>query len=176
MVRGRGGRAWFRSMAWAALLLAWPLMGGVSAQERGGPRIDLAAGWVWFVDDTLVDEGLIGAALRFHITPRLSVGPELGYIDGDNHSHLVLTGNVTWDLVAPDRRPRVVPFLVAGAGLYQTRETFRTGPYTSSEGAFTAGGGVRARVSERISVGVESRMGWEPHLRINGFVTARLGR
>ena len=32
------------------------------------------------------------------------------------------------------------------------------------------GGGVRARVSDRVILGAEARVGWETHLRVNGFV------
>jgi len=95
-----------------------------------------------------------------------------------HHSHLVATGNVTWDVLAPtNRRPhRVTPFLVAGGGVFQTREHFFNGTYTSSEGAFTAGGGVRALVGDHVTLGLEMRVGWETHIRINGLVGVQLGR
>jgi hypothetical protein len=99
-------------------------------------------------------------------------------IHGAHHSHLVVTGNVTWDVLAPtNRRPRmVIPFLVGGVGLFQTREGFFNGTFSSSEGAFTAGGGVRALVSDRVTFGLETRLGWETHVRVNGFVGLHLGR
>jgi opacity protein-like surface antigen len=70
----------------------------------------------------------------------------------------------------------VTPYVVAGAGLFQTRESFFNEDVSSTEGAFTVGGGVRAFVSDRVSVGVEARMGWEPHIRINGVVGIAVGR
>lgn len=111
------------------------------------------------------------------LTPRLSAGPELSGIAGDGHSHLILTGNLTFDMrqATAGRPARVTPFLVAGGGLYQTRERFRTGPYTSSEGAFTLGGGVRVRAGTRGHVGVEARIGWEAHLRVNAVAGFRVG-
>jgi hypothetical protein len=63
-----------------------------------------------------------------------------------------------------------------GGGLFQTHESFFDDAVTSSEGAFTAGGGVRARVGDRISVGVDARVGWETHIRVGGMVAIRLGR
>ena len=60
--------------------------------------------------------------------------------------------------------------------MFQTREQFFTGTYTSREGAFTAGGGVRAFVGDRVTVGLDVRLGWEPHVRINGLVGLQLGR
>jgi hypothetical protein len=68
------------------------------------------------------------------------------------------------------------PFLVAGGGVFQTREHFFNGTYTSSEGAFTAGEGVWAFVGDRVTFGLEMRLGWEPHVRINGLVGPQPGR
>ncbi len=160
------------------VLLAAPMTHLAAAQDLPGPAVELAAGWVGFADDGIVSEGLIGGAARWYLLPHFSVGPEVVYMNGDNHSHLMVTGNVTWDLLAPtNRRPRAVtPFLVAGGGVFQTREHLFNGTYTSSEGAFTGGGGVRALVADRLTLGFETRVGWEPHIRINGLIGLRLGR
>jgi hypothetical protein len=53
---------------------------------------------------------------------------------------------------------------------------FANEDFTHTEGAFTAGGGVRAPVGKRVTVGVDARIGWETHIRINGVVGVRLGR
>jgi hypothetical protein len=160
------------------VLLAAPMAGLAAAQDRPATAADLAAGWVGFADDGIVSESLVGGAARWYVLPRVSVGPELVYMPGAHHSHLVVTGNVTWDMLAPTsgRPHRVTPFLVAGGGVFQTREHFFNGTYTSSEGAFTAGGGVRAFVADRVTVGLEVRLGWETHVRINGLVGLQLGR
>lgn len=162
----------------AFVLLAAPMAHPAAAQDRPAPAVELAAGWVGFADDGIVSEGLVAGGARLYLFPRVSVGPELVYIDGPNHSHLVVTGNVTWDVLAPtNRRPhRITPFVVAGGGVFQTREHLFNGTYTSREGAFTAGGGVRAFVGDRVTVGLEMRVGWEPHVRINGLVGLQLGR
>jgi hypothetical protein len=162
----------------ALALLAGPMASLAAAQDRPGPVAEFTAGWVGFADDGIVSESLVGGAARFYLLPRVSVGPEVAYIQGENHSHLVVTGNVTWDLFSPaSGGPRpVTPFLVAGGGVFRTRETFFAGTFTSSEGAFTGGGGVRAVVGDRVTVGVETRVGWELHLRISGSVGFRLGR
>ena len=114
--------------------------------------------------------------VRLYLAP-VSVGPELVYIHGDNHSHLMVTGNVTWDLLAPTngRPPAITPFLVVGGGCFQTRETFFSGSFTSREGAFTAGGGVRSVVGDRVTIGADARIGWELHLRVNGLVGTTAG-
>jgi hypothetical protein len=153
-------------------------MAGVSlAQHRPGSAVEFAAGWVGFADDGIVSEGLVGGAARMYVLPRISVGPEIVYIGGTSHSHLTVTGNVTWDVVGSTsaRQRRLIPFLVAGGGLFRTRESFPSGAFTSSEGAFTAGGGVRGLIGNRVTAGIDARIGWELHLRIGGLIGVRFG-
>jgi hypothetical protein len=164
--------------ALAIAMLALPAR-PVPAQERPGPMGEVAAGALLFADDGVVTEGFVGGVARFYVLPRISAGPEIAYIRGENHSHLMLTGNVTFDLVRPlNSEPRpVTPFAVVGGGLFRTRELFPNNEvFTSSEGAFTAGGGVRALVGKYMIVGAEARIGWELHIRLNGIVGVRLGR
>lgn len=146
------------------------------AQERPAPTVEFAFGTLLFADDGIVGEGFGGGAGHFYLSPRVSVGPEIAFIQGQNHSHFMATANLTCDLVAPlsGRRP-VTPFVVLGGGLFQTHEHFPVGDFTSTEGAFTAGGGVRALLGNRVTAGVEARVGWEAHIRVNGFVGIRLG-
>ena len=158
------------SIVLVTLLLAMPEM--ALAQDPPPASVDLQAGWIGFADDGIVSETMFAGAMRWYASPRVAIGPELIYIAGGNHSHFVVTGNATFDLL---RDRRVTPFLVAGGGLFQTREDFPGMPsFTSNEGAFTAGGGVRVAAGDRITLGVDVRMGWEPHLRINGVLGIRL--
>ena len=168
----------FRLAVGVVVLLVAPMAHLAMAQNRPGPAAELEAGWVGFADDGVVSESLVGGALRLYLRPRLSVGPEVVYLHGDNHSHLMVTGNVTWELLAPTngRPPSITPFFVLGGGIFQTRETFSAGAFTSREGAFTAGGGVRAVVGDRVTIGADARIGWELHLRISGLMGLRLGR
>jgi hypothetical protein len=154
-----------------ALLIA-PLSGSAASQELPAPVVELSAGWVGFPDDGTVSERLIGGTARWYLSPRISVGPEIVHIQGSGHSHLVATGNLTWDLHPPATGSlfHVTPFVVVGGGVFQTRQTFFTGPFTANEGAFTAGGGVRVLVNNRVTIGAEARIGWELHLRVNGLV------
>ena len=156
-----------------ALILAIPSQ--VGAQARPAPAIDLFAGWTGFADDGIVSETQFGAAARWYVTPRLSVGPEFVHIAGESHSHQILTGNLTFDFVSPTRPGRVVPFVVVGAGLFRTSESFPQSSFASSEGAFTAGGGIRYAATRRVSVGIDARVGWELHTRVTGLVSIRLG-
>jgi hypothetical protein len=149
------------------------------AQQRPTPVAEVAAGALLFADDGVVTEGFLGGTARVYVLPRVSIGPEIAYVAGNNHSHLTLTGNVTFDFVRPiaGQPRRITPFAVVGGGLFQTRERFlNTGTFTSSEGAFTAGIGVRTMIGDRVMVGAEARLGWEPHVRLNGMVGVRLGR
>ena len=156
----------------AFAMLAPPLAGMVSAQQPPRSAIDVVAGVLIFPDDGTVREGMVGGSARFYVTPRLAVGPEITFVQGDRHSHLIATGNLTFDFLGPDggRRPTVTPFLVVGGGWYHTREQFPAGAFNSHEGAFTAGGGVRGLIGDRLYVGAEARIGWELHLRANGLV------
>jgi hypothetical protein len=163
---------------WLAGLLS--CAGSAQAQDRlPAPIVEVAAGALNFPDDGgMVTEGFVGGTLRFYLRPRLSVGPELSYVTGERHHHLILTGNVTIDVIGPTRGApaRVTPFFVAGAGLYRTSEQFPFEDFTHTEGSFTAGGGVRALVGSRVTVGAEARVGWELHVRVNGVVGIQLGR
>ena len=161
----------------AVVVMATPL--AAAAQERPSPAAELAVGTLLFADDGVVSEGFVGGTARFYVLPRVSVGPEIAYIQGENHNHLMLTGNATFDLVGPvSGQPRpITPFVVVGGGLFRTSES-RPGNevFTSNEGAFTAGGGVRAIVGKYLIVGAEARIGWELHIRLNGTVGVRFGR
>ena len=156
------------------IVLACPGATSASAQDRPAPVVEAAAGALVFPDDgEAVREGFLGGAARFYLSPRVSIGPEVAFVSGDSHVHFMLTGNVTFDLLRPTgRRPRAfTPFVVVGGGLFQTRHEFAgASAFTHTEGAFTAGGGVRARVRDRVILGAEARVGWETHLRVNGFV------
>lgn len=169
------------SPAFLAIAIAWvalPFATTAAAEPRPGPVAELAVGSLLFADDGVVKERFVGGTGRFYVRPRISVGPEIAYIEGERHNHLMLTGNVTFDFLRPldGRRRRIAPFAVVGGGLFRTRESFPNEVFTSSEGAFTAGGGVRALAGERVTIGAEARVGWELHLRLNGTIGVRLGR
>lgn len=136
--------------------------------------LEAGAGWTGFVDDARIDSATAVAGGRVAITPRLSVGPELVYFHGDRRRHLALTGNIVFDVLPARGAPRLTPFVVAGLGLFQTREDFQTGPFTSSEPAFTTGGGLRVPIGRRVDAAIDARIGWEPHLRVTGGLSVRL--
>ena len=67
-------------------------------------------------------------------------------------------GNLTFDVLPPrNGKPRpITPF----------------GPFafTSYEGAFTAGGGVRGWLTDRVYALADVRCGWELHMRVNAGI------
>jgi hypothetical protein len=150
----------------------------VGAQTRPLPAVEFAAGTLLFADDGIVPEGFAGGAARVYWSPRLSVGPEISIVSGQRHSHVIVTGNLTFDLVAPiGGTPRAVtPFVVVGGGVFRTNEEFPFESFSATEGAFTAGGGVRVAIGRRAFVGGEARVGWEAHFRLHGLIGVHFGR
>lgn len=163
---------------WVVLgvLAAGCLVTGGSARAQ---VVELTGGYAAFVDDAAIGHGLVGGHGRWQVTPRLGIGPEVTYMKGPGADRdLFVTGNLTWDFV-PTRTPRpglIVPYVLGGAGFF--RHFDRIGPlsFASNEGTFTAGGGARVWVTERVYVGGEARFGWELHTRVGGTVGVQLGR
>jgi hypothetical protein len=151
----------------AALVWAVPAFG-----QQTTAAAEFAGGWAGFVDEALIDHAVIGGGARFHLTPRISIGPELVYMRGPGTDRdLFLTGNITFDFVTRPpgaRAGSVNPFLVAGAGLMMHSDRFASGTFTSYEGALTGGGGARVWLTDRVYALGEWRIGWEPHTRITG--------
>ncbi len=116
---------------------------------------------------------MFGGAARVYLTPRISVGPEITYMRGPNTDRdWYFLGNFTWDIRHPraGRPPRVSPFLIAGGGFFTHSDRFLSGTFTSSEGAFAAGGGTRVHITDRVYAMGDFRIGWELHYRITGGI------
>jgi hypothetical protein len=151
-----------------------------SAQTRDArpaPAVEFLAGYAGFADDATIDHAIAGTAARVYLTPRLAIGPEFVYMWGPNWDRdLFLTGNLTFDVLPPrDRRPRrVTPFLIAGGGLSQHSDRFGPSNFTSYEGAFTGGGGVRGWINDRVYAFGDVRFGWELHVRVNAGIGVSL--
>ena len=157
----------------AALLVTAGAALAQSTENRPEPAVEFLAGYAGFVDDATIDHAMVGAAGRVYLTPRVAVGPEFVYMRGPNEDRdLFLTGNLTFDILPPfaGRPRRVTPFLVAGGGFFQHSDRFGPSTFTSYEGAFTAGGGVRGWISDRVYALADVRFGWELHARVNAGV------
>jgi hypothetical protein len=154
----------------------WPVTSRAQG-SAGQPVVEFAVGHAGFADDAMIHHAVFGGSVRWHVSPRVSLGPELVYLRGpESDRDVMLTGNVTFDWLAPNVGRRWTPFLVAGGGLFRHRD--RIGPlsFSSTEGAFTTGIGARGRLTDRWFVGGEWRVGWELHSRINAIVGVRLGK
>lgn len=145
--------------------------------SRPAPVVEGALGWAGFGDEGIIHHSLVGAAWRGYVTRRISLGPELQYMVGPGSDRdLILTGNVMVDILAPtpDRPRRTTPFVVLGGGLFRNSQRFANETFSSTEGAFTVGAGLRAWASERVFVAADARLGWEPHLRVAALVGVAL--
>ena len=154
-----------RAAAVVLLLLLSPIHGG--AQDRAWVS-EGTAGYAGFVDDATKNYWVVAGSVRRYLTPRLSVGPEIVVMGNSNlltDRLAMATGNVVFDL-SPGTGRRLTPFVVGGLGMFFSRDQVRNGPFWSNDPAFTAGGGVRARLGDGASIGAEYRLGWEPHHRL----------
>jgi hypothetical protein len=156
-----------------------PVAAPAPSAAPAAPRTMLegAAGWAGFGDEGIIHHTLIGAAWRGYVSRRISLGPEVQFMSGPGSDRdLILTGNVMVDLLArtADRPRPTTPYVVLGGGLFRHTQRFPTGTSTSTEGAFTAGVGLRTWVNERVYVAADARLGWEPHLRVAALVGVAL--
>ena len=141
-------------------------------QTDSAVSAEVITGWAGFVDDGTVGHTVIGGSVRLQLGRRISVGPELVSMRGPGHQDIFITGNLTFDVRSqtPGNPPRVGPFLVIGFGGMHNTERTGTGDFSSWEGAFTGGGGVRVMLTPTLFALAEARVGWEPHLRFTGGV------
>ena len=156
------------------LTLIFTLIALPSAAQSLAGAAEIFGGYAGFVDDATIAHGVVGGNARIYLSPRVAVGPEFVYMRGPRFDRdLFVTGNVTFDILAPREGRRVMPFVVAGGGV--TRYSGRIGSFTftSWEGTFTGGGGVRVDLTERLFVTGDARIGWEPHLRYTGGAGVR---
>ena len=131
---------------------------------------EATAGGAWFLDDSAIGHSLVGVSARVWLSPRVSVGPEYTYWvgPGDDRDQ-TLTGNVTYAF----RASGATPFVVGGVGIFRHSDRLGGQLFTSTEGAYTVGGGVRIPFSTGWYVAPEVRMGCEPHMRFHVAVGRR---
>ena len=153
-----------------AVVCLIPASAAAQISEPRPVALDVSGGYGAFVDESPVEHVTAGGAVRWRLSPKLSVGPEVVFMKGPGGDRdLFLTGKVVVDF-APRRR--VSPYLVADGGLMLHRDAFFPhSAFWSREGAVSFGMGARVRVASRIWLAPEVRLGWEPHLRIGGVLT-----
>ena len=172
------GRSVAAVAVWGALFAGGEARAQEPPSTRPAPVVEGSLGWAGFGDEGIVHHTLLGAGARYYLSRRFSIGPELQYMVGpDSDRDLILTGNVVIDVLATVDRPRrTTPYLVAGGGLFRNSNRFQSGSFSSTEGAFTAGVGIRGWTSERVFLALDARLGWEPHFRLAGTVGVAIGR
>jgi hypothetical protein len=159
----------------AAGVAAFMTMLAPAAYAQGQrTAVEGIGGYAGFLDESVMHHSVLGSAARWYLLPRVAVGPELVYMKGlGDDRDLVLTGNVTFDVLSGARA--VTPFLVAGGGIFRHSDRFSGHTFSSTEGSFTGGGGVRIPIGEHLYVAPEFRIGWEPHYRVSVAVGWRFG-
>jgi hypothetical protein len=163
---------WLVAAGVAAFVVA--LAPSAFAQSGRTAAAEGIVGYAGFIDDATIHHSVLGGAARWYLLPRVAVGPELVYMKGPGDDRdVVLTGNVTFDLLSRTRA--VTPFLVVGGGIFRHSDRFGGETFSSTEGSFTGGGGVRIPIGERLYVAPEFRIGWEPHYRLSVAVGWRFG-
>ena len=157
----------------AATLLALWITGADEVRAQGRAiALEGTAGWAGFVDDATIHHTVYGGGARISLTPRISVGPEFVYMVGpDADRDIFVMGSMWLDLLSPAAGRPFAPYVVFGGGFMSHRDELGRGPYPwKYEGSFTAGGGARVWVSDRVYVGGDVRIGWELHLRCTANV------
>lgn len=142
------------------------LASAVHAQAAGGRNgqhgidLKLVAGYSGFIDEEMIDHGVVGGALRVALTPRVAVEGDVLYMRGPGSDRdWLFMPSVTVDLRTGGM---VVPYLVAGAGWLRNTNSVGTGLYTSTSWTASGGGGVRVDVAPGLYVACEVRLGSEP--------------
>ncbi len=151
--------------------------GTAQAQERERRPIAIEGmvGWAGFVDDATIEHTVFGGALVVPLTPRTSVGPEFMYMIGPGTDRdTFIIGSIWFDVLRPRPHAYVTPYLVAGGGYMHHSNEYAGRPFSAGEGAFSAGGGLRAYLGDRVYAGADVRIGWELHLRLAANVGIRL--
>lgn len=138
--------------------------------------LEVIGGYTGFFDDGgAIDHAVAGGGARFFVTRRLAVGPEVIYMRGPGpDKDVVLAGSVSFDVRTDTLKRRAIPYVIANGGLLRhwgeylpPGKSSATGPYVSF------GGGVRIRVSDRVFVAPEYRVGVEPHSRFTVSIGIR---
>jgi opacity protein-like surface antigen len=133
---------------------------GVSSNKHD---VKVIAGASAFLDEDIpFDHLVIGGAFSFHMTERLSVEPQMLYMNGpDSDRDLVLMGNVFYELAAGNRYSI---YVVGGAGILNHKRRFGTSTFSANEVTGNGGLGVKVFLTKNVFIAPEFRFGWEPFM------------
>jgi hypothetical protein len=147
-------------------LFALALIGLSTAFAQSGP-VDLKGsfGWTGFVDESSQDHFLAGGSVRYYITRKLSIEPEIQYLhQNDIHHDWVFLPSVAYDF----RTGRVAPYVTVGLGVIRTSQEFSGRGFSSTEAFLSGGVGTKFYLNDRWFVAPEFRIGGaELHARFS---------
>jgi len=127
------------------------------------PELRVTGGWVGFIDEDFIDHGAIGASLRYYLTLRVALEPELLYMIGPrNDRDITLIPHISFDF-RPGQPVR--PYVIGGVGFHQFRDKFNGVEFTDNQWTANGGVGVRIPVAPNIFVSPELRLGFETFIR-----------
>jgi hypothetical protein len=132
-----------------------------SAALAQGVEARLTGGVISFADDGTVNQAMGGGSLRVYFSRRWSVEPQLMYarrtISTARDSNVLLWANVQFDILHRERR--VSPYWFASPGIVWHSTRFAQFSQTNAEAAFGSGVGVRIRLTDRVFVAPQVRIG-----------------
>lgn len=144
------------------ILLAFA--GALCVQAQRQVDVKGSVGMTGFGDEGLENHLLLSASSRVYLTRRLSIEPEFQYLRGEGrHYDIVFAPAVVWDFGGR----RVVPYVLAAGGVIRSSFNFGGPAFSTTEGFFSGGGGVKVYLDDRWFVAPEARIGWEPHIRLS---------
>ena len=138
-----------RVVLFAAAFSASALAQGIQSRFTAGTTI--------FADDGAVFEATVGGSVRFYFSRRWSVEPEFLHARARWDRNYFLWGNVAFDFLQRDRA--IVPYWFVSPGLVRHTIGFGNIMFTTHEAAFGTGAGVRFKLSDRVFVAPQFRMG-----------------
>lgn len=154
-----------------ALLLGTALPAG--AQQGPSAQVFFTGGYSNFLDEEPQPHAVFGGGAVLDMAGPFALVVELLYMRGEGSDRdWVFTPALMVDL---PRIGRTTPYVVGGAGYLVHTDAVGTGTFTSD--TWTAGGGLGLRIplTERATMSVEWRLGFEPLTRLTTSVAYRLG-
>jgi len=154
---------------YAILIIFFLSSQALDAYESKSNGVKFIAGAAAFLDEeTPLDHFVIGAAGVIGLTPRLRIEPQFLYMNGpDSDRDITITGNLLYDMWFTQKSAL---YVVVGGGLLRHTQDFAVvGPFSSYDGTFSGGVGMRFDVSEKFYVAPEFRVGWDPLYQIAGM-------
>lgn len=146
-----------------------PAAGSGPEDRKGAVEVRGTFGASYFLDAPTHFVG--GGSVRYYLTRRLSIEPELLYMHGSRRDRdLVFTANAALDFATSKR---VKPYVIGGVGILHHRELTGVGTFASNGWSASGGVGVKIFLTEKLFVAPEARLGWEPNFRVTGSIGYR---